>query len=344
MGIGLLLGWLAGKHDWSTALKTLVPSLLGYITWPHGSILFFYLLFLLTAWFAFQGFLEWRRYPGAPIETEGDKVWFGCNTVLGIASLAIALALDLHSGSYVIWHVPHFLLRNGRWMPLLGAALAWAVTYALTGYVGDVAVYTNMDAKSKNYDVRNKILSGSTLALKQLLESEAYDRVILAGHSLGSVIAYDTINELLCERNATPGPGGDHPDPTLKPADLLKLKGLATFGSPLDKVYYFFREHVKRDQAIRAQVLSMLHSFRRGPSGRDYGEFAFNYSFNQLDATHGRGLFWINAWACMDPVSAKLKFYRVDDQREFPYHTPVLAHLSYWSDPNFYNYFASRLL
>jgi len=38
---------------------------------------------------------------------------------------------------------------------------------------------------------------------------------------------------------------------------LQKLRGLLTFGSPLDKIYYFFREHVKEDQAIRAQILSI---------------------------------------------------------------------------------------
>ena len=163
--------------------------------------------------------------------------------------------------------------------------------------------------------------------------------MILAGHSLGSVIAYDTINELLSEYNAGPGPAGDRPAPLLTLDQLQTLKGLLTFGSPLDKIYYFFRVHVKRDQAIRAQILSMLYSFRKIQSGRDYGEFAFNYSFNQLDE-----LEWLNAWAPRDPVSGKLQFYNVQDQRKFHYRVPVLAHLSYWGDPDFYEYFCGKLL
>jgi hypothetical protein len=238
--------------------------------------------------------------------------------------------------------VGNIIARDGHWQPLAGAAIFAAVSYALTAYVADVAVYVNTDAKSKDFQARSAILKGSTAALKALLASGSYDRVILAGHSLGSVIAYDTVNELLAQYNADPGPAGDRPDPALTLGQLQSLKGLLTFGSPLDKVYYFFREHVKRDQAIRAQILSMLHSLRRAPSGRNYGEFDFNYSFRQLDGADP--LVWVNAWSRMDPVSGELKFYLPDDQRQFNYAVPVLAHLSYWGDPAFYEYFGAQLL
>jgi len=71
------------------------------------------------------------------------------------------------------------------------------------------------------------------------------------------VIAYDTINELLAQFNGGPGPADDRPSLPLTLPQLQKLRGLLTFGSPLDKIYYFFREHVKEDQAIRAQILSI---------------------------------------------------------------------------------------
>jgi pimeloyl-ACP methyl ester carboxylesterase len=221
----------------------------------------------------------------------------------------------------------------------VGAAVAAIVSYAMTAYVADVAVYTNMDATSKNFAARNAILDGSTAALKALLSCGQYDRVILAGHSLGSVIAYDTINEILAQSNAGPGPADDRPSTVLSDAQIGLLKGLVTFGCPLDKINYFFREHVKRDQAIRAQVLSMLHSFRKVSSGRDYGEFTFNYKFAQLD-----DLIWMNAWARMDFVSGRLQFYDVNDRKQFHYVVPALAHLRYWSDPEFYEYFCGRLL
>ena len=146
---------------------------------------------------------------------------------------------------------------------------------------------------------------------------------------------------MLAQFNGVPGPVSGRPVLPLDLAQLQKLKGLLTFGSPLDKIYYFFREHVKEDQAIRAQILSMLYSFRKTPSGRDYAPFDFAYRFPQLD-----NLVWANAYAFMDPVSGRLKFYELDDanQQSFPYRVPGLAHLSYWGDPNFYAFFGVRLL
>ncbi|HXQ26481.1 MAG TPA: hypothetical protein VN822_08765 [Candidatus Acidoferrales bacterium] len=344
LGVGFLLAWLSKQRPWGTPLRNMGTALWRYITWPHGMthglILFLYFLCALTIWFGLQALPELRTSPGKSIETVGEKVWFAMDVLLILAFFTIGLAIDRCTRSHALWHLKNVVMQNGKL--LLGAGIAWIVSYALTAYVADVAVYTNMDAKSKDYQARNAILKGSTAALKQLLADQKYARVILAGHSLGSVIAYDTINELLAERNADPGPAGDRPAPPLDPADLRKLKGLATFGSPLDKIYYFFREHVKRDQAVRAQILSMLHSFRKKPSGRDYGEFQFNYSFGQLDGAEG--LVWINAWALMDPVSARLKFYAPDHQQQFCYCAPVLAHLRYWSDPAFYDYFKTRML
>lgn len=339
IGMGLLLRWLSAKHSWTAALKLIAAHSLAYLTVPHGAILLLYFLFALMAWFELQGLWELKQYPGAAIETIGDRVWLRLNAFGAALFLAVALALDLHQGRYVAWHVLSRIFGNGHWQPLAGAALAALVSYAMTAYVADVAVYTNMDAKSKNFAARNAILDGSTAALKALLSCGQYDRVILAGHSLGSVIAYDTINEILAQSNAGPGPSDDHPSTVLSDAQIGLLKGLVTFGCPLDKIYYFFREHVKRDQAIRAQVLSMLHSFRKVSSGREYGEFTFNYKFAQLD-----DLIWMNAWARMDFVSGRLQFYDVNDRKQFHYPVPALAHLRYWSDPEFYEYFCGRLL
>ena len=344
LGVAMLalLGWLSKGHEWGPALKTLWTALVPYAGWKFWKpelALIFYLLFVLASWFGAQAIAELRGHPGKAIETIGDRVWLVGDILLAAIFLGAGLYLDLSTRTFVVWHVLQIIGRHDNWAPLAGAAIAAVVSYLMTAYVADVAVYTNMDAKSKNFAARNAILDGSTAALKALLACGQYDRVILAGHSLGSVIAYDTINEILAQSNAGPGPKGDQPETVLTDAQIHLLKGLVTFGSPLDKIYYFFREHVKRDQAIRAQVLSMLHSFRKVSSGRKYGEFTFNYKFKQLDH-----LIWMNAWARMDFVSGRLQFYRVDCSKEFHYRLPALAHLSYWSDPEFYEYFCWKLL
>jgi len=81
----------------------------------------------------------------------------------------------------------------------------------LVGYVGDIAVYINADAKASSYEARSKILKEVREAILRLLRSpEGYKRIVLAGHSLGSVIAYDILNRLLDEVRApyATGPQG----------------------------------------------------------------------------------------------------------------------------------------
>jgi hypothetical protein len=310
---------------------------------PSVLTLFINAVLLLMVWFALQTYFEWRRHPGDAIDNRADRWWFKANLASIAALLIPAVYFNLFRYRASFAAVFEVILRPANLAALASLALLVLLSYVLTAYVADIAVYTNMDAKSKDYEVHNKILEGSTEALKLLLKNSDYDRVLLAGHSLGSVIAYDTINELLLECSSAPAAGSDK-DERINCAELRKLKGMATFGSPLDKIYYFFREHVKRDQAIRAQVLSLLHSFRKCQSHRDYGQFKFTYKLDCLDRD---GEFtWINAWAKKDYISAKLKFYRLEDdnQREFPYRIPGAAHLSYWGDPAFYDFFSAKLL
>lgn len=234
-------------------------------------------------------------------------------------------------GSYA---APSLLTKPAAlgWKSIAALSFSLLLSYVLTKYVADVAVYTSADEKSSNYATRTQILNGSTAALATLLKQ--YERVLLAGHSLGSVIAYDTIDELLTSASAS---GPEH-EQGISLHDLKKLVGLVTFGSPLDKIYYFFRTHVKPDQAIRAQILSMLHAFRKKPSGRDYGKFKFSYSIPEIP------LQWLNVWSPVDPVSGHLHFYEVTDQEWLMYPIPGLAHVMYWGDQRFHKLVAERFL
>lgn len=232
---------------------------------------------------------------------------------------------------------------------LFGAGVAKVIQLFLANFVGDVAVYTNINAKAKNFQVRKAILAGSTTALIRLLREanvaesqQTYDQVIVAGHSLGSVIAYDTLNQLLNKGSSRPDQIVNHvPAATgIDQDDLKKISALITFGSPLDKVYYFFRENVSQHQAVRAQLLQFLQSFKKRPSSLDYGV----YRFQRYDASGLDGVTWLNAWSKQDPVSGALHFYTGLKRREFDYKIPIYAHLSYWEDLRFYEFFAEPLL
>lgn len=276
---------------------------------------------------------RWRRY-----------VWI---------TLVVSILAGVLLGGWLFADLWGYTSAAG-WVNLFAVILAavgnW-LKQILVGYVGDIAVYVNADAKAASYEARTRILADAREAILRLLRSpERYDRIVLAAHSLGSVIAYDLLNELLSEVRGSYKSGPNGPMPTqLTLQDLLPIQGLVTFGSPLDKIAYFFRTEVPPEQAVRAQILSFLHAFRRKPSGRSYGRYEFpGYSVPDPSP----GFIWINVWANADPVSGHLDFYRACNpgpvacqfERDYPWFRWGRAHLDYWSDPDFYKIVADRLL
>lgn len=252
----------------------------------------------------------------------------------------IVLLLDAMMILVPLAYLLHALIQAARLVPPVWTLLTriedWVKeeTRALIiGYVGDIAIYTTMDEKSRHYALRQQILAESETLLDELLRDKDNDRVIIAGHSLGSVIAYDTLNRLNLKANAL----GD------MESMLGKLGGLITFGSPLDKIAFFFREHTTRQQAVRRQILGFLHSFKA----------------QQLDATPNDPemktrivakldwLPWVNYYDERDPISGHLDFYTIPDQDnvELEMGAPWgYAHIKYWSDKNFYRDIGARYL
>lgn len=101
------------------------------------------------------------------------------------------------------------------WLVILGAAM-WAYCFSsptpfwslgglvilvlpfvqnlTTKYLGDVARYVR--PTPANIRTRQAIRSDGVALLKRLSQSGDYDRIVLVGHSLGSVIAYDLLAQL----------------------------------------------------------------------------------------------------------------------------------------------------
>lgn len=306
-------------------------------------------LALVLALFVVRELWQWWRRPTPSIERTAEVAW-----VLMAVALAIGFCIGgmwiARAGQVDLAVYAAIVLRPSHLWLAVWIGLLFVLRRVLVDYVGDVAVYVTADAKQASYEARTAILKASTKALTQLLRR--HDRVIILGHSLGSVIAYDTINELLSRVWAAPDPAVPPAAETAGKAELAKLEGLVTFGSPLDKVYYFFREHVASDQAVRAQILSFLYSFRRGYSGRTYGDYKFTYpaspqgpdpsAFPEL----GPVFRWLNVWSPMDPVSGPLHFYRLADADRVRrwYWLWGFAHLAYWNDQRLYGAIAERFL
>ncbi len=314
-------------------------------------------------WFILQELVHWAARSGPSVENIAENVWLAlaviCCAGFILAGLGLARAMSVDLGTYA-----RLVLRGSTLGVLALVGGLWFLKRVAIGYLGDIAVYVTTDPKASSFEAKRAILKQSSTALATLLtdKTRQFDQVVLTGHSLGSVIAYDTVNELLSRVWATPELSGTGKGvaQTLTRSDLQKLRGLVTFGSPLDKVYYFYREHVASHQAVRAQILSFLHSLLRARSGRDYGRFTFTYSkppkIGERPADEpfafpqpADDFRWVNVWSPMDPVSGRLRFYRLDDKDRYRRFGPRyflwgVAHLAYWGDPKFYKIIADRFL
>ncbi len=229
----------------------------------------------------------------------------------------------------LITHVVPFLVPLREW---LKDNVFNALRKIIVGYVGDVAIYTTMDKKSKHFRLRERILAESLAFVDDLLTNgdagknqAQYEKVIIAGHSLGSVIAFDTLNHLNIRANVEKQSNGT----------LNRLTGLITFGSPLDKIAFFFRDEAKRDAYVRKQILRQLHSFKSlPPTITDEMIRLVNPIEAKLD-----GIPWRNYYHPLDPISGFLDFYLIgkkDNCRlEFDSSWGI-AHIGYWKDPRFY--------
>ncbi len=217
---------------------------------------------------------------------------------------------------------------------LLGVALRWFLVY----YIGDIILYVTTDPKSPHYETRCTIRDTCSDTLRTLLKKD-YDVVYLLGHSLGSVIAYDALDELAKDIRLETKGNRDLTEKAVKKLGIDKLKGLLTFGSPLDKVFYFFRTDVSDEQAVRSQLLSYVYSSRKRKSQRDYGSYKF-----EAYESYFQNLYWLNLYSSMDIISGHLDFYNVDKQHAMGFWNPFLAHGEYWQSLDFYKHVNSWLV
>lgn len=168
----------------------------------------------------------------------------------------------------------------------------------LIQYLGDVVIYTNPDRKALHYEIRQKIIQGLKMHIDTILQDDRYTSMLLIGHSLGSVIAYDVLNEI----HTTPGVREHH----------KKLQGFITLGSPLDMFAFFFRE-AKKEYYIRRQILENIYCFKaRRLDLRERSIEVFSAVPHHLDH-----VYWINFWDQKDPIGGHLMFYDVDENIHF---------------------------
>lgn len=171
-------------------------------SWPSGVRTDFYELYWadLTAGSTWGQFVAWVRYllfrPWSRVPRDVRSAW----VALWVASLVVA-------GLSVVALLPDSIWKRfgpvgpWRWLfvPLAGAAGA-AVHRVATATFGRVVRYTR--AYPDNIAARAAIRKRGLELLDALHRGTQYSRVVLVGHSLGTMLAYDLLNYYWAQRAA----------------------------------------------------------------------------------------------------------------------------------------------
>lgn len=235
--------------------------------------------------------------------------------LLTIASGLIILLLITQCLTLSSWIIP-VLSQHELWIWLGLFLVSLKVRQLFVQYLGDVAAYVDSHSLDKFNDIRTKIKTKVFEQAKTVYANPKYEHVAIIGHSLGSVVAYDTLNALI-----------NHDELNEKSLNVIKrTRLLMTFGSPLDKIAFLFASQIRKATATREALAATLQ-----PLIQQYVPF--------------RDLKWINIYAPRDIVSGKLEFY--DDKKNGDYSTtreidniidpeatiPLIAHTEYWNNP-----------
>jgi len=243
-----------------------------------------------------------------------------------------------------------YFLANPAWVWPFLILFSAKVREILVQYVGDVAIYVRPNKLDRFDEVRSEIKEAARSAVSALftsyeLKAEAgaadkfqYDKIALVGHSLGSVIAYDTLNRLMLDDWLCKG--------ALQVAD--RTATIVTFGSPLNKTAFLFTIQGKDSLRIRERLACTVQ-----PLIMSYRKFRWN-------------LQWINVYSRNDIVSGRLKFYDLPGYQDQPRRgdppadpiitrvkvknikdrdaaVPLVAHVAYWKNKTVWSALLSQI-
>lgn len=266
-------------------------------------------------------------------------VWLAVIGVLGLVITVIGnLAFAVFSSSPIMhqWSWQSFCdLLSGISWPLL-MLVSWQVRKLLVQYVGDVAVYITPHTLDRFNSLREKIRETVVGAAKAVYAARKpgsqefeYDDVFIVGHSLGSVIVYDTLNRLINDDEFLEN------EKKLRVSKRTRL--LLTFGSPLDKISFLFAMQKERTSEEREALAGAAQPLIQ------------QAVFRQFD--------WINLYSPHDIISGDLNFYdlprqsggtisvkRVKNEIDRRATTLLAAHVEYWENPLLFKRLHEKLL
>lgn len=240
-------------------------------------------LSLADAWF--------RAYHQAELRAEG--------TLISLLLLFLtALLLLIAAAIGLITLIPGALASPSA---LPGSLLA-LVTIALTllggrafleDYMGDVMIWATYEETNQRFAQREAIMEIGRRTLRRVVEDPACQRVVVVAHSLGSSVAYEALldlgryNRAAHDLDAPP----DRAAALCEPLRLDKLSHLITYGSPIDKILYFFQN----ERGAQYHYQRLIELIRQDITGLPFAGPA------------GPNLRWVNFWDERDLISGALQ-------------------------------------
>lgn len=238
--------------------------------------------------------------------------------LLGLAAIAVAGAFIVRDivvsqmefvpgsgwlGGFVsrLTGIPYVIFIGLVWgLPLIAAAIARRF---LVEYVGDVVAYVSSHSVSRFNEIRKAIQKVSLDVASAVYRAAAedgtpfYGRVVMVGHSLGSVVAYDTLNALLTQDRLD----GDAARIRERTAMLI------TFGSPLNKTAYIFRNQRSPGSEVRETMAAAVQPL--------------------ISSYDNRTMPWVNLFSKNDWIGGPLEFYDTRKSKDAPAKRDLQEHV-----------------
>ena len=146
-----------------------------------------------TVWHVILWMWGLVRRPGRDVPASAKSLW------LLIRLLLLVVLLLIFTGTLAQWYssLSQHKVLSTSW--LVAAGVSATVFSILVYYLGDVARYCS--PAPHNIKLRQTIRAEGLKLLRTLHERGEYDRIIVVGHSLGSIIGYDLVTRLWHEYN-----------------------------------------------------------------------------------------------------------------------------------------------
>ncbi|MBK7632752.1 MAG: hypothetical protein IPJ23_19110 [Ignavibacteriales bacterium] len=159
-----------------------------------------------------------------------------------------------------------------------------------------------------------------------------FDKVYWVAHSLGSVISYNVLSDILNRADELSKTGDENQRRGVEKF-WSSLQNFITIGSPLDKIAVLFENEVLRSWPERILESEPTEDIKKNNS---VGHFLPSW--------------WINFWHWADPVSGALSNSIICPENNLLrnihldrfFYLPGLAHIKYWSDSTVLKYLLSK--